>query len=176
MDTLTLAYLLILLGLALLFAEMFVPSQGILLALAVVALLVGVSLVFTVDTTYGLGTLLGVFLALPILAALWFYIWPRTPLGKKLFLQAPPEDSTLANSPTNLELEQLRGRYGKTVSALRPSGITDFDGRRVDTLSEGVLIGPDQWVQCVDVQAGRVIVRQVEGPPSLEHLDPTDLL
>ena len=28
----------------------------------------------------------------------------------------------MANMPVNLELEQLRGRYGKTLSPLRPSG------------------------------------------------------
>ena len=54
--------------------------------------------------------------------------------------------------PVNLELEQLRGRYGKTLSALRPAGVTDFDGRRVDTMSEGTLIEAGQWVRCIDVQ------------------------
>ena len=76
--------------------------------------------------------------------------------------------------PVNLELEQLRGRYGKTVSALRPAGITEFDGRRVDTLSEGGLIHPGQWVRCIDVKAGRVIVRPVEGPPDLANLETAD--
>jgi membrane-bound ClpP family serine protease len=74
-----------------------------------------------------------------------------------------------------LELEQLRGRYGKTVSSLRPAGITEFDGRRVDTLSEGDMIDPGQWVRCVDVKAGRVIVRPVERPPDLESMNPADL-
>ena len=73
----------------------------------------------------------------------------------------------MAAMPVNLELEQLRGRYGKTVSSLRPSGVTDFDGRRVDTLSEGDMIEPGQWVRCIDVKAGRVIVRHVDRPPDL---------
>ena len=47
---------------------------------------------------------------------------------------------------------------------LRPSGVTEFDGRRVDTLSEGPLIEAGQWVRCVDVRAGKVIVRPADKP------------
>ena len=100
---------------------------------------------------------------------------PRTTVGRKLFLEAAEEDASVATMPVNLELEQLRGRYGKTVSALRPSGITEFDGRRVDTMSEGDMIGPGQWVRCIDVKAGRVVVRQVDRPPDLADMDPSAL-
>ena len=62
------------------------------------------------------------------------------------------------------ELEELRGRFGRTLSALRPSGVTDFDGRRVDTITEGMMVEPGQWVRCVDVRAGKVIVRPADKP------------
>lgn len=175
MDTLTLGYVLIVIGLALLVAEVFIPSAGVLGILSAVALVVGITLIFTVDTTAGVGTVALVAVAVPLILAFWRFVFPKTPLGRRLFLEAPADDATLANSPVNLELEQLRGRYGKTASALRPAGITVFDGKRVDTLSEGPMIGPDQWVQCVDVQAGKVIVRQVAGPPRFEDLNTTDL-
>jgi membrane-bound serine protease (ClpP class) len=77
---------------------------------------------------------------------------------------------TLAETPINQELAGLKGRYGKTISALRPAGVVDFDGKRVDSLSEGILIEPGQWVRCIDVQAGKVIVRPVERP-RLEDLE-----
>ena len=54
-------------------------------------------------------------------------------------------------------------------------GLTDFDGRRVDTISEGPMIAPGAWVRCIEVKAGRVIVRQVETPPDLADMDPGDL-
>ncbi len=173
-DRVTLAYLLILIGLALLAAEVFIPSGGILLVLAISALIIGVTVAFTKGPSYGLGSLIFVFIAVPIMTGIAFYFWPKTPMGKRFFLQAPPEDETLAQSPVNMELEQLRGRYGQTVSALRPSGITDFDGKRVDTISEGAMIGPGQWVQCIEVQAGKVVVRQVDAPPDLADMDHTD--
>jgi membrane-bound serine protease (ClpP class) len=66
--------------------------------------------------------------------------------------------------PVHIELEQLRGRFGRAISALRPAGVVEFDGRRVDTLTEGMMVEPGQWVRCIDVKAGKVIVRPVEKP------------
>src|SRR5262245_18451684 len=120
-------------------------------------------------------TTLAMFIAIPLLFTLVTRLAPRTAFGRRLFLTSPNEDETIASMPTNLELEQLRGRYGKTVSLLRPSGVTDFDGKRVDTLSEGALIEPGQWVRCIDVTAGRVIVRPVDKPPDLADLENAEL-
>jgi membrane-bound serine protease (ClpP class) len=170
MNDLTLGYGLILVGLVLLLAELLIPS-GVLFALSLTAMLVGLALLFRDSASTGLGTLLVLLVAVPILLTVVIRYWQKTPLGKRFVLQAPSEDDTLATMPVNLELDQLRGRYGRTVSALRPAGVTDFDGRRVDTLSEGGLIEPGQWVRCIDVQAGKVIVRAVDGPPDLGGLD-----
>jgi membrane-bound serine protease (ClpP class) len=171
MDNLTLAYVLIGLGLVLLLAELFLPTGGVLFVLSLVALIVGVTMTFKYDQSTGIVTLIAVFVAIPILGAAAFHYWPKTPMGKRFVLTGPEEDATVATMPVNIELEQLRGRYGRTISSLRPSGITDFDGRRVDTMSEGPLIEPGQWVRCIDVKAGRVVVRQVDKPPDLADFD-----
>ncbi len=175
MDNLTLAYVLIGLGLALLLAELFLPTGGVLFVLSVGALVVGVAMTFSYDQSTGVVTLIAVFVAIPVLGAVAFHYWPKTPLGKRFFLSGPDQDATVASMPVNLELEQLRGRYGKTISALRPAGVTEFDGKRVDTMSEGPLIEPGQWVRCIDVKAGRVIVRLIEKPPDLANFDSTML-
>ena len=65
---------------------------------------------------------------------------------------------------------EIRWRFGRTLSTLRPGGVADFDGRRVDVLTEGMMVDSDCWVRCVDVQAGKVVVRPVEGNPS-ENVD-----
>jgi membrane-bound ClpP family serine protease len=175
MDNLTLAYVLIGVGLVLLLAELFLPTGGVLFVLSVGALVVGVAMTFSYDQSTGVVTLIAVFVAIPLLGAIAFHYWPKTPLGKRFFLSGPDQDATVASMPVNLELEQLRGRYGKTISALRPAGVTEFDGKRVDTMSEGPLIEPGQWVRCIDVKAGRVIVRQIEKPPNLADFDTTAL-
>jgi membrane-bound ClpP family serine protease len=175
MDHTFLAYALVLLGLILMAAEIFLPTGGILLVLATGALVAGIAMSFYGDTTQGLITLTAVFVLIPVLGPILLHAMPRTRVGKKLFLEASEEDASVAAMPVILELEQLRGRYGKTVSSLRPAGITAFDGRRVDTMSEGDMIEPGQWVRCIDVRAGRVIVRQVDRPPDLGDIDPTEL-
>lgn len=163
--SLTLAYVLIGVGLALLVGELFFPS-GVLLAIALSAVVLGVAMTFlySQDPTLGLITLVAVFVAIPLLAGVVLHYSSRTRIGRRFFLSGPEEDATLASMPVNLELEQLRGRFGRAISALRPAGVAEFDGRRVDTITEGMMVEPGQWVRCIDVKAGKVIVRPVEKP------------
>jgi membrane-bound serine protease (ClpP class) len=172
MEPLTVAYLLIALGLALLVAELFLPSGGILFLASSVCVLGGVVMAFVYgDTSTGMVTLLAVFVAVPAAATLVLYWWPRTPMGRRLIL--PDQDATVATMPVNLELENLRGHYGRALSDLRPAGVVDFEGRRVDTVSEGMMVPAGSWVRCVDVRAGKVVVRPVD-KPDLGDLESAD--
>jgi membrane-bound ClpP family serine protease len=173
MDNLTLAYVLIAIGVVLMLAELFIPTGGICFLLAALFALVGVTLIFIYgDTTTGVITLLGFFVATPILLSALFYLWPEALWGKRL-VPGPEDDVTVASMPGNAQLEQLKNRIGKTVSPLRPAGIVEFDGRRVDCVTEGMMIEAGQWVRCVDVRASRVVVRQIE-KPNLDDLEATD--
>jgi membrane-bound serine protease (ClpP class) len=164
--SLTLAYVLIIAGLLLLVAEMFLPTSGVLLVISLTAVAFGVALTFVYgsDPTTGVITLICVFIALPLIGGLMLHYWPKTRMGKRFFLNGPDEDATIASMPVNIELEQLRGRFGRAISALRPAGVAEFDGKRVDTITEGMMVDPGQWVRCIDVKAGKVIVRAVEKP------------
>lgn len=166
MDNLTLAFILIGVAFVLTVAEFLLPTGGILLVLAGCADLVGLVMVFYYGDQYlGFATLAVEALVLPLLAGLFVYVWPKTPMGRRMIVRSEDQESaTVASMPGNVELEQLRGRLGKVVSLLRPAGVADFDGRRVDCLSEGMLIEPETWVRCIDVKAGRVIVRPVDKP------------
>jgi len=175
MENLFLAYALIFLGLVLMAAEVLLPTGGILFVLGIGGLIAGLAMTFSYSATQGLVTTIVVFVLIPILGPVLVHYWPKTVVGRKFFLAGPDEDATVASMPTHIELEQLRGRYGKTVSSLRPAGVTEFDGRRVDTMSEGSMIAPGEWVRCIEVKAGTVIVRQVEKPPDLADLNPSDL-
>jgi membrane-bound serine protease (ClpP class) len=171
MDIPALPYTLIAVGMVLMAAELFLPTHGVLFGLGLGGVLIGVALSFDYGLPTGLTTLVIVVVVLPAFGGLLLRIWPKTPMGKSLFLPGPDDDAAVAAMPVNLELEALRGKFGKTLSALRPCGLVDFDGRRVDTMTGGEMIEPNQWVRCVDIKAGRVIVRQVPRPPDLGEMD-----
>ena len=175
MHALTIAFLLIVAGVLLLLAELLLPS-GIFFVLSISAIAAGVAMTFiySQDGYTGWVTVLVLFVVLPTLVGVLFHYWPRTRMGRRFFLHGPDEDSTLASMPVNLELEQLRGRVGRTLSALRPAGVVDFDGRRVDTITEGMMVEADRWVRCIDVKAGKVIVRPLEKKPDLSALENVD--
>ncbi len=166
----TFGFILIGVGLICSVGELFLPS-GFFLVASMGFIAVGVGLTFAAGAPMGLLALLGVLAALPLLAALFFKIWPKTPLGRHFLLTKPGADATLASMPLHQEMEKLRGRIGKTLAPLRPAGVADFDGRRVDVITEGMMVDGGQWVRCIDVRAGRVVVRPVEKPDAIGDLD-----
>jgi membrane-bound ClpP family serine protease len=172
MDNLLLAFALIFVGLLLMAMELVLFTHGVLSMIGLGAVIVGAVFVFGRDAYLGLATLLALVVAIPVCGRAMLSIWPNTPIGRKFVLQPPREPTTIANTPEAQGLERLRGRYGKTLSPLRPAGVVDFDGRRVDALSEGTMIDADQWVRCIAVQASKVVVRASEapGPASLEEM------
>ena len=163
---LTLGIILLTAGLLLLFADLFVPSGGILLMLSMGVMAVGIVLPFRHSTTAGVSGVAGVFVVLPLLFALLIKFWPHTPLAR---MMRPPPDEAEA-LPMHQELQYLKGRTGRTLSALKPGGMVDFDGRRVDCITEGMMLEAGRTVRCVEVRGGTVVVRAADGvgPSDLE--------
>jgi len=170
MDPILLAYVLIAVGVVLVLAELIVPSGFILVAIGICCALIGVGLLFVHGSTEtALMALLSLCVGGPLLGGLVFYLWPYSPMGRKL-IKASEQDATIASMPANLELEALRGKIGRAVSSLRPSGVAEFDGRRIDVITEGLMVEPGQWVKCVEVRANKVVVRPAD-PPKFEDFE-----
>lgn len=176
-DLLVAAYVLMALAFVCLLAEPFFPTGGVLFFAAGGLLSLGVLLTFVGGgLSHGLVGLVVALLGVPVAVVILFTIWPYTPLGRNMLAPGQGKDDTLAALDSVKELDRLQGRYGKTISALRPSGMVDFDGQRVDTLAEGGMVEPGTWVRCTEVRSGKVIVRAAE-PPRLDNLDlDSDLL
>jgi len=166
---LTLGLFLVGVGFLLLVGEMFLPSAGVLLMLALGSLVVGIAFVFKYDTYVGLYTVGGVFLAMPLLGGLMIKLWPHTPLGRSVRAGLEEQEEASRQEPPGFaELRQLVGRHGKTLTSLRPGGMVDFEGKRVDCLTEGMLVEPGRWVRCIDVKGNKVIVRPVDRPETFD--------
>jgi membrane-bound serine protease (ClpP class) len=166
---LAIAFTLIGFGVVLLAAEFFLPTGGVLVVGAVACFALAVGLILYYGTTEeAIAAVIGLSVGLPIAGGVMFYGWRR--LSLRAGSASESGSATVASAPELTELEQLRGRHGRTVSFMRPSGTVDFDGRRIDALTEGMMLDPGVWVKCVDVRAGRVIVRQVEQPGDLSDM------
>jgi membrane-bound ClpP family serine protease len=172
-DPVNLAYILIAAGAVLVVAELFVPTGFVLVVIGTLSALIGVGLLFVhASLETAVTGLLTVCVGGPLLGGLLFSLWPYSPMGRKL-LRATQETVTVAAMAGNVELEALRGKVGLTVSPLRPSGVAEFDGRRIDVITEGLMVDRGQWVKCVEVRANKVVVRPAD-KPDLETFETAD--
>lgn len=169
MSTLAWPLLLLAFGLLLLIAEVFIPSGGLIGFLALCCLGLSLWHAFQQSPGMGLNFLLADSLLLPLAMALAIHLWPRTPLAKRVFLARPsPEEFEVSHS--SLRLDHLVGQFGRAPTPLRPSGMVDFDGRRLDALSEEGLIPSGALIRAVRVRGGELIVRTAPDPPLDEQL------
>lgn len=162
-------------GLALMFGEFAFPTGGIFLvgALTLFAAAVGVVLYYgsRIEATVAV---------VAFCAGVPAFGWGLVQAWKTLAIRRGLDPDAAGGSITQAlpelsELDQLKGQTGKTVTPMRPAGTVQFGGRRIDALTEGMMIDPGVWVRCVDVKAGRVIVRRVDAPGELSDMDLTEL-
>jgi membrane-bound ClpP family serine protease len=162
-------------GVALLVGEFAFPTGGLFLvgSLTLFAVAVGVVLYYgsRVEATVAVAAFCA---GVPALGWGLVQAWKTLAIRRGLDPDAAGGSITQA-LPELSELDQLKGQTGKTVTPMRPAGTVQFGGRRIDALSEGVMIDPGVWVRCVDVKAGRVVVRRVDSPHELSDLDLTEL-
>lgn len=169
MSTLAWPLLLLAFGLILLIAEVFIPSGGLIGLLALSCIALSLWRAFDQSTDLGLKFLLADFILMPMVMMLAVYLWPRTPLAKRVFLKPPGPDDIEA-SHSGRRLDHLVGQLGRALTPLRPSGMVDFDGRRLDGLSEDGLIPAGTLIRAVRVRSGQLIVRMAPDPTLEEVL------
>ncbi|MEC7232697.1 MAG: NfeD family protein [Planctomycetota bacterium] len=143
------------LGLALVVAEVFIPSMGVLGMLAGLSLMTSIGMAFYEDA--GTGTLLLVITAVsvPLILTFGIKLFPRTPLGRKITARGFSFEDGRAVDRRD---EGLAGARGVVEAQLRPAGIARIDGRRVDVVSRGEAIDAGIEVVVVEVSGNRVIV------------------
>jgi membrane-bound ClpP family serine protease len=169
---LSIAIVLAVLGLVLFLAEYFLPTGGILIVCGflVSAGAVAVVAANTEDYRETIAAIVLLCIGEPI-----FAIAGMSLAGKRLALKAVVDETSDEAPATDAEASPLVGRYGVTVTPLRPSGAAEFDNRRVDVVSEGVPIDAGAWVKCIEAKGARVVVRAVPKPPDLGEIQIEDL-
>ncbi|MFQ5898494.1 MAG: nodulation protein NfeD [Candidatus Methylomirabilia bacterium] len=166
--------LLVGIGLALLGAEVFlIPGFGIAGVLGIVAILGGfsLSLVAAGATRAVILTAVGrvvvsLLLAIGVSLALLRFL-PRLPFGRRLILDTElPTREGFASAP---ETDRAwLGKRGTAASALRPAGIAQIEGERVDVVSDGEFVEPGAPIEVIRVDGNRIVVRRYREPTEKE--------
>lgn len=60
------------------------------------------------------------------------------------------------------DLNFFLGKEGKAITILRPAGTADFDGVKLDVVSESEYIQKDTKVKVIKVEGRRIVVREIK--------------
>ncbi|NLM09251.1 MAG: hypothetical protein GX213_00385 [Clostridiaceae bacterium] len=148
----------LLLGLVLLIIEMFTPGFGVSGGIGIVLLIAGI--ILTASTPFE--ALVMIVLLLIILGvALQIILRSATKgrLSKTLIL-----NESLTKNAGYIgtdDLEYFVGKEGTTLTVLRPSGTAEFDGLRLDVVSEGEYIPKNTKVRITEVAGRRIVVKSI---------------
>jgi len=153
-------------GLVLLILEIFViPGFGIVGVLGIGALLAGLSLSLVgggASWEFILTAVSRVVFSLLFAAAaslLLFRYLPRLPFGRRLILDTGLSSGAGYASAPDADRTWL-GKSGTTLTPLRPAGIADIDGQRLDVVSDGEFIDHGAPITVSRVDGNRIVVRR----------------
>jgi len=93
----------------------------------------------------------GVFLVL-------LFFLPNNPIWKRLGLHKKDQDREKPEEKM-FNYQSLVGKKGLTKTVLRPSGIVEIEGKRLDVVTRGEFIEPGKTVVVDEVQGNRIIVQ-----------------
>jgi membrane-bound serine protease (ClpP class) len=160
-------------GVLLLAVELFVtPGFGVTGVLGLVALvsglglsLVGAGATWTVVVTAVGQVAVSLLVAIAVSLAL-LRVLPHLPFGRRLVLETELAAGAGFASAPEADRAWL-GKRGTAASALRPAGIADIEGERVDVVSDGEFIEAGDSVTVVRVDGNRIVVRRLRGKDEL---------
>jgi len=146
---------------ALVLAEVFVPSGGIISIFALACVIVGGVIFFKYSTTAGWIGLVTAVIMVPSVLVIAYKIFPKTRFGKSVMLT--PSDRKQGDAiPDTSELKEMLGAVGLVVTPLRPVGMCDFSGQRLECVAESGYVDKDKKVKVIDVESTQLTVRVIE--------------
>jgi len=148
-------------GIALLTVEVFLPGFGLPGISGVI--LCGLSIGITWANFGGLAAL-GITIVVLAVVAIAVSIALRSAAGGRLSKSGVILKDTESQEAGYLASEDLNvfmGREGLTTTVLRPTGIAEFDGVRLNVMSEGEFMPQNTSVRIVTVDGSKIVVKAV---------------
>jgi membrane-bound serine protease (ClpP class) len=149
----TWALLLLGLGLALIVAELLVPSFGMLGLLATFAIIA--AQIFAFQEGSGLSFLAVTVVTVPLVVLVGLKLLPHGPFARYLISEGYRFEDGRAVDARDAG---LMGVEGEVLAPLRPAGVASLGGRRVDVVSRGEMIESGARVRVIELEGNRVVV------------------
>jgi membrane-bound serine protease (ClpP class) len=167
--------LLVAIGVVLLALEVFViPGVTVAGILGIVALVAGLGMALvgagaTMSVIIGALGQVAISILLAMAGAFAFVrALPSLPFGSRLVLETDMTADRGYTSPPESHGRWL-GKTGTAISPLRPAGIAEFEGVRLDVVSDGGFVDPGSTIEVTRVDGNRIVVRRPT--PRQEHTD-----
>ena len=158
MTGLVLAVFLFVICAVLVIAEVFIPSGGLLGVCALVSVAGGIVLFFEQGTTIGWIGVGSAVVMIPVILVLAYHILPKTRFGRAVTL-LPPDRPMGDGVPDAEQLRRLLGARGTVLTPLRPVGVCDFSGKRIECVAESGYVDKGVSVEVIRVQGTQPTVR-----------------
>lgn len=147
---------LIIIGMLLLFIELFTPTLGIIGAVGV--LLVGTACYVAVtELSFWYALIVCVSSGALVIGVIWWFF--HSGLWRK-FKLLHEQNRERGYHPEGKDLSGLMGKKGITVTKLRPSGAAIIDGVRVDVVTDGVFLEEEVSIKVVGIEGIKVRVKK----------------
>lgn len=145
----------------LLVLEIFVPSFGLLTVCSLASLASGVAIFFKFGPVTGWIGVGSAAVIIPIVWVISYRLFPKTPFGKHVTLGDPDREKGDA-IPDTKQLEAMLGAEGIVLTPLRPVGMCNFDGKRIECVAETGYIDRENKIRVIHVEGTQLTVRLVE--------------
>jgi len=146
---------------ALIVAEVFVPSGGLISICALACLGGGIAIFFHHSIIAGW---IGVGIAaimIPSVLVVAYRIFPKTRFGKSVTL-TPPERKQGDAIPDTDKLKDMLGAEGVVLTPLRPVGMCDFSGQRFECVAESGYVDKGNKIKVINAESTQLTVRIIE--------------
>ena len=152
--------------------EMLLPSDGILFVLSVLLAITAIVCGFLHSFSLGALMITILVLSMPALFALFSYLWPKTPLGRKIIMSAPDLDAVLPveDGP---KLADLVGQIGVVASPMLPTGSMTLAGKTWVATTESGAVDIGVPVRVTKIRMNRIYVLPESSTIPAEPADPT---
>ena len=145
------SFVLLGIGMALIFLEVFIPSGGIIGVVAIFLMGLGVFGFFHQDRH--LAGLLSAAGCLVFVISMFLYMIRRVSLKG---VQDPESFTSIDRG-----IAEVEGKSGVTKSVLRPAGVALINGRRIDVVASGGFIEKGRPIKVVETSGNRVVVKEL---------------